>query len=148
MAIKLPVDFKEFLRLLNSNAVEYLLVGGYAVAYYGYPRATSDFDVWIRLGADNARRIVDVLKQFGFDTPELTPDLFLQKGRMVRLGMPPIRIEVMVEISGVDFDDCYLDRLTAEIDGVRADLISLEHLKINKRASGRYKDLDDIEHLP
>ena len=67
---------------------------------------------------------------------------------MVRLGMPPIRIEVMVEISGVDFDDCYLDRLTAEIDGVRADLISLEHLKINKRASGRYKDLDDIEHLP
>lgn len=148
MAIKLPVDFKEFLRLLNSNAVEYLLVGGYAVAYYGYPRATSDFDIWIRLGADNARRIVDVLKQFGFDTPELTPDLFLQKGRMVRLGMPPIRIEVMVEISGVDFDECYLDRLTAEIDGVRADLISLEHLKINKRASGRYKDLDDIEHLP
>lgn len=148
MAINLPTDFKEFLRLLNSNAVEYLLVGGYAVAYYGYPRATSNFDVWIRFGPDNARRIVDVLKQFGFDTPGLTAELFLQKGRMVRLGLPPIRIEVMVEISGVDFDECYVDRVTAEIDGVSTDLISLKHLKINKRASGRHKDLDDIEHLP
>lgn len=148
MAIGLPADFKEFLKLLNANGVEYLLIGGYAVGYHGYPRATNDIDIWIAMNQENASRITRVLKEFGFDTPELTPELFLRKDRMVRLGLPPMRIEVLLEISGVKFKECYEERIDDILDGIPVKLISLKHLKINKKASGRYKDLDDLEHLP
>jgi len=148
MAIGLPLDFKEFLKLLNANGVEYLLIGGYAVGYHGYPRATNDIDIWIAMNEINAIRITRVLKEFGFDTPDLKPELFLQKDRMVRLGLPPMRIEVLVEISGVQFNECYKERVDDVIDGIPVKLISLKHLKLNKKASGRYKDLDDLEHLP
>ena len=148
MAIGLPADFKEFLKLLNANGVEYLLIGGYAVGYHGYPRATNDIDIWIAMNHENASKMARVMKEFGFDTTELSPELFLQKDRMVRLGLPPMRIEVLIEISGVQFKECYEERINDEIDGVPVNLISLKHLKINKKASGRYKDLDDLEHLP
>ncbi|MBK7600296.1 MAG: hypothetical protein IPJ07_17970 [Acidobacteria bacterium] len=82
MAIGLPADFKEFLKLLNANGVEYLLIGGYAVGYHGYPRATNDIDIWIAMNQENAGKITRVLKEFGFDIPDLTPELFLQKDRM------------------------------------------------------------------
>jgi hypothetical protein len=85
---------------------------------------------------------------FGFDTPDLSPDLFLQDHSIVRMGVPPIRIEVLTTISGVQFAACYAERIVATIDGVDVNLISLHYLKVNKQASGRYKDLDDIEHLP
>lgn len=148
MGPRLPHDFREFLRLLNANGVEYLLIGGYAVGYYGYPRATHDLDVWIARHPENAGRMVAVLRQFGFDTPDLSPGLFLQDGSIVRLGVPPMRIEVLTTISGVGFDECYAGRVIDTIDGVEVSVISLEQLKVNKRASGRYKDLDDLEHLP
>ncbi|MBK9317356.1 MAG: hypothetical protein IPM55_24380 [Acidobacteria bacterium] len=148
MAIGLTADFKEFLNLLNANGVEYLLIGGYAVGYHGYPRATNDIDIWIAMNQENASKMTKVLKEFGFDTPELSPELFLQKDRMVRLGLPPMRIEVLVEISGVQFRECYKERINDVIDGIAVKVISLKHLKINKKASGRYKDLDDLEHLP
>lgn len=89
-----------------------------------------------------------VIKDFGFDTLDLSTELFLQKDRIVRMGLPPIRIEVLLEISGVQFDQCYEERIDAAIDDIPVKLINLKHLKINKRASGRYKDLDDLEHLP
>jgi Mg2+ and Co2+ transporter CorA len=81
MDITLPPDFKEFLRLLNTHGVEYLLIGGYAVGYHGYPRATNDMDIWIAIHPQNAERMVAVLRAFGFDTPDLSPDLFLQDHR-------------------------------------------------------------------
>lgn len=136
------------MKLLNANGVEYLLIGGYAVGYHGYPRATNDIDIWIAMNQENAGKITRVLKEFGFDIPDLTPELFLQKDRMVRLGLPPMRIEVLVEISGVQFKEYYEERVDDVIDGIPVKLISLRHLKINKKASGRYKDLDDLEHLP
>jgi hypothetical protein len=148
MAIGLPPDFKEFLRLLHTNHVEYLLIGGYAVGYHGYPRATNDMDIWIALNPENAIKMTKVIKDFGFDTLDLSTELFLQKDRIVRMGLPPIRIEVLLEISGVQFDQCYEERIDAAIDDIPVKLINLKHLKINKRASGRYKDLDDLEHLP
>ncbi|TVM00302.1 MAG: hypothetical protein CV087_14305 [Candidatus Brocadia sp. WS118] len=148
MAIGLPNDFKEFFILLNANGVEYLLIGGYAVGYHGYPRATNDIDIWIAMNQENAGKMMKVLKEFGFDTPELSSELFLQKDRMIRLGMLPMQIEVLVEISGVKFSECYAERINDVIDGIPVNLISLKHLKINKKASGRYKDLDDLEHLP
>ena len=148
MAIGLPLDFKEFLTLLHTNHVEYLLIGGYAVGYHGYPRATNDLDIWIALNPENAIKMTKVIKDFGFDTSDLSSELFLQKGRIVRMGLPPIRIEVLLEISGVQFNQCYEERIDDVIDDIPVKLINLKHLKTNKRASGRYKDLDDLEHLP
>ena len=145
--IQLPTDFKEFLKLLNSNQVEYLLIGGYAVGYHGYPRATADMDIWIAVNPGNGIKIVRVLKEFGFDLPELSPDLFQQEDKVIRMGIPPMRIELITSIDGVSFNDCYKYRIEDEIDGVKANIIDLEHLKINKKASGRYKDLNDLEHL-
>ena len=128
----LPQDFKEFLKLLNAHSIEYLLIGGYAVGYYGYPRATADMDIWVAMNAVNAEKIVAVLREFGFDPPDLSPALFLKEWQIVRLGMPPVRIELATTISGVDFDDCFTDRVVAELDGVKTNLISLHHLKMNK----------------
>jgi hypothetical protein len=106
MVMSLPPDFSEFLKLLNCQEVDYILVGGFAVGFHGYPRATSDMDIWISQSLGNATRVVAAIRAFGFDTPNLTEDLFLQRRRIVRMGHPPIRIEVMNEIDGVTFEDC------------------------------------------
>jgi hypothetical protein len=144
----LPPDFKEFLQLFNAHHVRYLLIGGYAVGYHGYVRATVDMDVWVASDVENATNAVAALKEFGFDVPALSIDLFLQPGHIVRMGVPPLRLEILTNISGVNFDECYAERVVANIDGVDVPLISLRHLKANKQASGRLKDLTDLEHLP
>ena len=146
--IRIPNDFKEFLRLLNSRGVEYLLVGGYAVGYHGYPRPTADMEIWIRIHPDNANRIVAALKEFGFAVPELSANLFQKEGQIIRMGVPPIRLEIITSASGVDFAECYAERVVGILDGVEASIINLKHLRINKQASGRHKDLNDIENLP
>lgn len=146
--IRLPPDFKEFLRLLNAHRVEYLLIGGYAVGYHGYPRATADMDIWIAIEPRNADRMVSVLREFGFNSPELGPELFLRPWQIIRLGVPPVRIEICTTISGVDFAECYADRVEDTLDGVPVDLIGLAHLKTNKKASGRHQDLADLDQLP
>ncbi len=146
--IRLPPDFKEFLRLLNAHRVEYLLIGGYAVGYHGYPRATADMDIWIAIEPRNADRMVSVLREFGFNPPELGPELFLRPWQIIRLGVPPVRIEICTTISGVDFAECYADRVEDTLDGVSVDLIGLAHLKTNKKASGRHQDLADLDQLP
>jgi hypothetical protein len=133
---------------LNSKNVEYLLVGGYAVSYYGYPRATGDMDIWIAIHPRNAQKVVDALKEFGFGLPHLSPDLFLQEQRIIRMGMPPFRLEIFTTISGVDFDECYSKRVVDVIDGIEVKFINLDDLKINKQASGRPKDVNDLQNLP
>jgi len=148
MDIVLPPDFRDFLKLLNDKEVEYLLIGGYAVAFYGYPRATNDIDVWIAINPSNAERIVAALQEFGFDSPDLSAKLFLIEDRIIRMGMPPMRIEIATTISGVNFEECYKVRTKGEIDGLSIPVISLDHLKVNKLASGRFKDLNDLENLP
>lgn len=147
MEQELPNDFKEFLRLLRAHHVEYLLIGGWAVGYHGYPRATEDLDVWIAISPGNAARVVDVLIEFGFDVPELAADLFLEEDRIVRMGVEPVRIEISTTISGVHFDECYSGRLETTLDGEPVSLINLSDLKINKSASGRAKDLADLDNL-
>jgi hypothetical protein len=146
--IQLPRDFKEFLQLLNSKEVDYLLVGGYAVSYHGYPRATGDMDIWIAIHPRNAGKVVEALKEFGFGLSNLSQDLFLEEERIIRMGMPPFRIEVFTTISGVDFDKCYARRVTDIVDGVEIKFISLEDLKLNKQASNRPKDINDLLNLP
>ncbi|WP_271254197.1 hypothetical protein [Pseudanabaena sp. Chao 1811] len=146
--IQIPPDFKEFLRLLNSHQVEYLLIGGYAVGYYGFVRATGDMDIWININTANATNVVAALKEFGFAVPELSPKLFLQKDRIIRMGIPPLRLEILTTISGVDFTECFENKLTVQIEDLEVNLINLQDLKVNKRASGRLKDLLDLENLP
>ncbi len=145
--IQLPTEFKEFLRSFNDHDVEYLLIGGYAVSYHGYPRATADITVWVACNRSNADRIVEALKAFGFDVPELTPALFLKEQRVVRMGIAPLRIEISMSVDGVEFEACYRERIVDTIEGMEISIINLEHLKQNKRASGRLKDLADLEYL-
>ncbi len=145
----LPSDFKEFLRLLSEKNVKYLIVGGYAVGYHGYPRSTGDMDVWVESNEENAERLVDTLREFGFDVPELAPDLFLDPDRVIRMGHPPLRIELLTSLTGVGFAECYSSHVVEQLDdGTPIHFIGLEKLKENKRASGRHKDLNDLEHLP
>ena len=146
--IRLARDFKEFLQLLRSAKIEYLLVGGYAVGHYGYPRATGDLDIWVAVHDRNVAALVSALREFGFDVPELTPLLFQQPRRVIRMGVPPVRIEILTGIDGVAFEECYSRRQIVEIDGIGVDVISLEDLKTNKRAVGRHQDFDDLENLP
>ena len=148
MAMQLSSDYKEFLRLLNEYEVEYLLIGGYAVGYHGYPRYTGDIDFWIAISPTNAERMVQVMKAFGFDSPELTAEFFQNEKLILRMGVEPYRLEVTNKIDGVDFADCYGRRIVTELDGVQVNLISLDDLKQNKKASGRNKDLADLENLP
>lgn len=148
MATTLPPDFKEFLRLLNAADVECLLIGGHAVAFHGYPRATADLDIWVAMSPENADRMVGVLHEFGFSVEALSPELFQRENAIVRFGLPPMRIEVLTTLSGVTFDECYRHRVLTTIDGVPVAIISLQHLRINKLASGRLKDLADLENLP
>ncbi len=143
--IPLPPDFKEFLKLLHSHKVEYLLIGGYAVNYYGYPRATADMDIWVGIGAGNAERTCAALREFGF--PQATPGLFVEPGKVIRMGLPPFRIEVLTSVSGIDFADCYRRRKVVDFGGSEVCLIAIEDLRANKAASGRAKDLADLEQL-
>jgi predicted nucleotidyltransferase len=145
--MRLPKDFKELLQLLNSKKIEYLVVGGYAVALYGYPRATGDIDIWIAISKDNAHSIVEALKEFGFNTPQLKEELFLEKEKNIRMGNPPLRIEILTSIDGVEFAECYANKKPVTIDGIDINFISLKDLKKNKKVSGRYQDLADLENL-
>ena len=146
--INLPQDFKEFIQLLNDHEVKYLLVGGYAVGYHGFPRATVDMDIWVAINPKNAQKIVAVLEEFGFNFPELNADLFLERDKIVRMGVPPMRLEILTTVSGIEFEICYRNRIIAELDGVQIDMIGLDDLKRNKLAAGRHKDLSDLENLP
>lgn len=147
METRLPPDFREFLVLLNSERVEYLLVSGYAVSYHGYPRPTGDLDVWIATDIENARRVRRALDKFGFAQDKRRPEDFQVPHKVFRMGVPPVRIEVLTGVSGVDFAACYARRVEVELDGVAVTLIGREDLLANKKAAGRHEDLDDLEHL-
>ena len=140
-------DFKEFIALLNKNSVKYLIVGGYAVAFHGHPRYTKDIDIWILVDDTNAENIIKTLIEFGFNLPGLSKDDFLKKGNVIQLGYPPNRIDLLTEVSGLDFDLCYPEKVVKEIDKIPLNFIDLQNLKINKKASGRYQDLADLENL-
>lgn len=147
--ILLPTDFKEFLQLLNEHQVEYLLIGGYAVGYHGYPRTTGDRGVWVARHEQNARRVVAALEAFGFgEATGASAEVFLKPDQVVRMGNPPLRVELLTGVSGVDFAACFARRIVAVLESVPVNFISLDDLKANKAASGRTKDLNDLKHLP
>lgn len=144
---KLQTDLREFIVLLNSHEVEYLLVGGHAVAYHGYPRFTGDIDFFIRTTSLNAQRVLDVLTVFGFGGLGISEHDLMASGRIVQLGQPPNRIDILTSISGVDFDTAWQARVQATLDDQPVPLIGWSELLRNKKAAGRQKDLADLEKL-
>ena len=140
-------NFKEFIELLNSNNVKYLVVGGYALAIHGHPRYTKDIDVWILIDPANAKNIIQTLNDFGFCELGLKEEDFLTPGNVIQLGYPPNRIDIITQATGVDFKKCYTDKLQVDIDGVMINIIDVESLKMNKKAVGRLQDLADVEKL-
>ena len=146
--MQLPPDYKEFLKRLRSAGVEFLVVGGYAVGYHGYPRTTADIDIWIAVNPQTTEQMIQVLNEFGYGPAGPFREVLLKKDQVLRMGLPPVRIEILTGISGRTFSDCYARKVMAVIDGEQIPLIGLDDLKANKRAAGRHKDLDDLEHLP
>lgn len=144
----LTADFAEFLKSLNDQGVDCLLVGGYAVGLHGYPRPTVDLNIWVQSSAANAERATAAVRAFGFDLPELRADLFVDPRALVRLGVPPFRIEIMTSIDGVEYEACRSRAMVADLGGLAVPVIALDDLKANKRAAGRHKDLADLENLP
>ena len=141
-------DFKEFLESLNSAGVKYLVLGGYAVIHYGHARATRDLDVWISVEPDDLHKVSRVLQSFaGFPASKVKPSMLAEPNKVFIFGRAPVRIDILTTPSGVEFKSCYGRRKMVEWDGVAIPLISMEDLKANKHASGRAKDIADIEAL-
>ncbi|MBT3272774.1 MAG: hypothetical protein HN368_06445 [Spirochaetales bacterium] len=145
--LNIPRDFREFIELLNKNSVRYLIVGGYAVAFHGLPRSTGDIDFFFDRSIANARLITHCLQEFGFDELDITPDELTNQERVIQIGYPPLRIDLLSSIDGVGFDEAWMGKIEAEIDGVTVHVISREHLIKNKRISGRGQDKADIDRL-
>lgn len=144
---KLQADLKEFIALLNSHDVEYLVVGGHAVAFHGHPRFTGDIDFFVRTTPENAQRLLRVLEVFGFGGIGIAEDDLITQGRVVSLGQPPNRIDILTSISGVDFDSAWASRVQTVLDDQPVALLGWEDLLKNKEASGRQKDKADLEKL-
>ncbi len=140
-------DFREFIELLNSHKIKYLVVGGYAVTVHGYPRYTNDIDIWFWIDKSNAEKLIKALIDFGFGSLDIKIDDLLQPNKVIQLGYPPNRIDLLTSVSGLNFDDCYPKKVQIDIEGINIDFIDLENLKKNKKASGRHKDLNDLENL-
>ena len=137
--IQLPDDFKELLRFFHARHVEYLIVGGYAVSFYGYPRTTADIDIWMRPSLENAQRVVAALRDHGFGPETISTEFFSRPDQLVRIGVEPLRVEILTSISGVEFDDCYGRRSMHMVDSIPIALIGRADLLANKTASGRAK---------
>ena len=145
--MELDRDFKEFLALLEVNKVDYLIVGGYAVAFHGHPRYTGDIDIWVKPSQENAAKLMKALDSFGFDPEPLEELDFEAETIAFHLGVPPVRIDILNKIAGVKFDECYPNKVEIEVEGLKIYYISYQDLLTNKKASGRLQDLSDLENL-
>jgi hypothetical protein len=140
-------DFREFVALLIKHKVEYLIVGGYAVGIHGYPRYTGDLDIWLNTTEENAARVLKAVNEFGFSSFNLTIEDLMKEGNVIQLGYPPLRIDLLNQIDGVAFIECYANKKVIEIDKLEINFISYADLLKNKRASNRPQDAADLDNL-
>ena len=140
-------DFKDMLRALSDAKIDFLLVGAYAVAAHGHPRATGDLDLWVRPDAETALKVYRVLAEFGAPLHDLTIDDLSKPGMVFQIGVEPSRIDILTAISGVEFDHAWTNRMSVEMDGMNFCVIGRADLIANKRACGRPKDIADAESL-
>src|SRR5262249_44781895 len=134
--------------LLNSHSVEYVVVGAWARALHGVPRSTGDIDFLVRPSLENGERLIRALNAFGFSSVGLKAEDFLEPGQIVQLGVAPFRIDLVTGISGVSFEEAWTERVRGELDGLPVTFLSLRLFRQNKRASGRAKDLADLDAVP
>jgi hypothetical protein len=140
-------DFAEMLKALATESVEFLVVGAYAVAGHGIPRATGDIDLWVRSTPANAARLWRALEQFGAPRSRVSPESFTQPDVVYQIGLPPNRIDFLTTIDGVAFDDAWAEKVPCVVSGIAFNMLSLRHLVENKRATGRPQDLADVARL-
>ena len=143
----LDKDFEDFIVLLNQHNVDYMVVGGYALAFHGKPRHTGDLDIWIDISDDNAGKMVRVIKEFGMSSLGLERMDFLKAGVITQIGYPPLRIDILNEIDGVDFKEAYPNKLIIDVEGLPVNYIGLNDLIKNKQVSGRRQDISDVNEL-
>lgn len=144
---KLQTDLREFIELLNSHDVEYVVVGGHAVAFHGHPRFTGDIDFFVRMTSLNVQRLLAVLDEFGFGSLGITEHDLLKPKRVIQLGHPPNRIDILTSISGVEFDAAWESRVGSVMDDQAVSILGWNELLKNKKAAGRPKDLADLKKL-
>lgn len=140
-------DYRELLESLNAREVEYIIVGAYALAHYGAPRATGDLDILVKSTEENAGRVIRALRDFGFEFPDLTAADFQEPDKVIQLGVPPVRVNLITSLTGVSWDGVFAGREEAVYGGVPIFYIGREQLVANKRALGRKRDLADLEAL-
>ena len=140
-------DYRELLTLLNAHGVEYIIVGGYALARHGAPRATGDLDIFVLMSEENADRIIQTLKAFGFESPDLAFADFLEPDKVIQLGVPPVRVDFVTTLTGVSWDEAFSGKADGEYGDVPVFYIGREQFIANKRALGRKRDLADLEAL-
>ena len=146
-SMDLPSDFKELLELFNAHKVEYLIVGGYALAFHGAPRYTGDIDLFVRPTGENAARILAALEAFGFGSIDLSREDFASPNKVVQLGVPPVRVDLITSVSGVTWEQADDGKVQGHYAGMKVFFIGREDFLANKRATGRAKDAADIEAL-
>jgi predicted nucleotidyltransferase len=145
--MSLNADLREFIELLNSRGVDYVIVGAHSLAYHGRPRYTGDLDILVRPSSENAATLVSVLEDFGFGEGDFSQSDFTKPDKMIQLGRAPNRIDLLTSISGVAIDDAFRTRVSTEMDGLPVFILSKELLIQNKRAVGRSQDIADLETL-
>jgi hypothetical protein len=145
--MELDKDFSEFVESFISHDVRFLIVGGYALAAHGLPRATGDLDAWVWTDPVNASRIKAALDAFGFENVGVSESDFVNPNSIVQLGYPPYRIDILTSIDGVDFEGAWNRRLSVDIQGLSVPFIGRDDLIVNKRAAGRRQDLLDVDRL-
>lgn len=143
-------DFQEFLLALNKSQVKYVLVGGYSVIYHGFPRTTGDLDIFVEVNNDNYKRLKNAFELFKMPVFDMTEQNFLNNKNMTvfSFGRAPVSIEILKEISGLSFSEVYAKAVNATFENIPLKIINLKDLKTNKKASGRAKDINDLENLP
>ncbi len=145
--MELDKDFREFIELLNEHKVKYLVIGGYAVNFHGYPRYTKDIDFWLWMTKENIQNLIEAIRQFGFEDLNLEIEDFMSPENIIQLGYEPYRINLLVEVDGVNFEECFERRTEAELDGIDVKFLSLQDLITAKKTTGRLQDLADAEQL-
>lgn len=143
----LAKDFEDFIRLLNKHKVQYMIVGGYALAFHGKPRYTGDIDIWIGISEKNATKLLKVIKDFGLNSLGFTKEDFLKEGYISQIGRPPLRIDIINSIDGVTFEEAFKGMQDINLDGLIVSYIGLGDFIKNKQATGRKKDLADIKEI-
>jgi predicted nucleotidyltransferase len=143
----LDKDFEDFVALLNKHHLTYMVVGGYALAFHGKPRHTGDLDIWIDMSDENAEKMIGVLDEFGMASLGMKPSDFLVQGGIAQIGYPPLRIDILNEIDGIDFKEAWSNKLVIDVDGLQVNYIGLNDLIKNKQASGRKQDISDVNEL-